>query len=84
MLTNSTSEMEDATSQLNNSDFTITDDSLLSEEDEETETPVEEDNTSMLNQEVDITISLSDSYTVFNENEIYEICTYQRRRRLWI
>ena len=71
MLTNSTSEMEDATSQLNNSDFTITDDSLLSEEDEETETPVEEDNTSMLNQEVDITISLSDSYTVFNENEIY-------------
>lgn len=71
MLTNSTSEMEDATSQLNNSDFTITDDSLLSEEDEETEIPVEEDNTSMLNQEVDITISLSDSYTVFNENEIY-------------
>lgn len=71
MLTNSTSEMEDATSQLNNSDFTITDDSLLPEEDEETETPVEEDNTSMLNQEVDITISLSDSYTVFNENEIY-------------
>lgn len=71
MLTSTSSEMDDAASQLNNSDFTITEDSLFPEEDEETETPVEEDNTSMLNQEVDITISLSDSYTVFNESEIY-------------
>lgn len=70
MLSNMSTETNDNTLQNNNSDFIIEDDSLSIDE-EDSEEPVEDDSTSMLNKEVDITVSLSDSCTVFSNNEIY-------------
>lgn len=71
MLSTYSSNTEDTTSQLNNSNFDITDDFSTEEDDENTDNQVEDDTNSMLNQEVDVTVSLSDSYTIFSDTEIY-------------
>ena len=71
MLSTYSSNTEDTTSQLNNSNFDITDDFSTEEDDENTDNQVEDDTNNMLNQEVDVTVSLSDSYTIFSDTEIY-------------